>query len=215
MSEELATAEPQLPRVSDTYALVYAFILLFLVPGSIAVGQLPFRTYTFQYVALVTVPFVLGLLLTLLTDSHDDSKTVIIRMAVLTPLVVLSGVTVLFLSSLMLVPINQYLGPEYRAVTTPLAALLLAALASPLAIALVRRFRSRIDLRTAVQAVALVGALALVAYVVYLSAFEVGRMGELADTARKDVVIYIIGGLVWYGPAFGIAAGVWRRTGIV
>jgi hypothetical protein len=161
------------------------------------------------------VPFVLGLLLTLLTDSHDDSKTVIIRMAVLTPLVVLSGVTVLFLSSLMLVPINQYLGPEYRAVTTPLAALLLAALASPLAIALVRRFRSRIDLRTAVQTVALVGALVLVAYVVYLSAFEVGRMGELADTARKDVVIYIIGGLVWYGPAFGIAAGVWRRTGIV
>ena len=215
MTEELAAAEPQPPRVSDTYALVYAFILLFLVPGSIAVGQLPFRTYTFQYVALVTVPFVLGLLLTLLTDSHDDSKTVIIRMAVLTPLVVLSGVTVLFLSSLMLVPISQYLGPEYRAVTTPLAALLLAALAAPLAIALVRRFRSRIDLRTAVQAVALVGALALVAYVVYLSAFEVGRMGELADTARKDVVIYIIGGLVWYGPAFGIAAGVWRRTGIV
>ena len=40
-------------------------------------------------------------------------------------------------------------------------------------------------------------------------------MGELADTARKDVVIYIIGGLVWYGPAFGIAAGVWRRTGMV
>ncbi len=215
MSEELATTEPQLPRVSDTYALVYAFILLFLVPGSIAIGQLPFRTYTFQYVALVTVPFVLGLLLTLLTDSHDDAKTVIIRMAVLTPLVVLSGVAVLFLSSLMLVPINQYLGPEYRAVTTPLAALLLAALASPLVIALVRRFRSRIDLRTAVQAVALVGALVLVAYVVYISAFEVGRIGELADTARKDVVIYIIGGLVWYGPAFGIAAGVWRSTGIV
>lgn len=215
MTEELAAAEPQLPRVSDTYALVYAFILLFLVPGSIAVGQLPFRTYTFQYVALVTVPFVLGLLLTLLTDSHDDPRTVIVRVVVLTPLVVLSGVTVLFLSSLMLVPINQYLGPEYRAITTPLAALLLAALASPLAIALVRRFRSRFELRTAVQAVALVGALALVTYVVYLSAFEVGRMGEIADTARKDVVIYIIGGLVWYGPAFGIAAGIWRRTGIV
>jgi hypothetical protein len=215
MSEELAATEPRTPRVSDTYALVYAFILLFLVPGSIAVGELPFRTYTFQYVALVTVPFVLGLLLTLLTDSHDDPKTVAIRVAVLTPLVVLSGVTVLFLSSLLLVPINQYLGPEYRSVTTPVAALLLAALASPLVIALIRRVGSRIDLRTAIQAVALVGALALVAYVVYISAFQVGRIGELADAARKDVVIYIIGGLVWYGPAFGIAAGVWRRTGIV
>jgi hypothetical protein len=37
----------------------------------------------------------------------------------------------------------------------------------------------------------------------------------LGDVARKDIVIYIIGGLVWYGPAFGISAGVWRRTGLV
>jgi len=215
MSEEVAVAEAQEPRISDTYALVYAFILLFLVPGSIAVGQLPFRTYTFQYVALVTVPFVLGLLLTLLTDSDDDARTVLIRIAVLTPLVVLSGVAVLFTSSLLLLPINQFLGPEYRQVTTPLAALLLVGLASPLAIALVRRVRHRLDVRAMLQSAALVFALGLVGYVVYISAFEVGMIGELAREARKDVVIYIIGGLVWYGPAFGISAGVWRHTGLV
>jgi hypothetical protein len=33
--------------------------------------------------------------------------------------------------------------------------------------------------------------------------------------ARKDVVIYIIGGLTWYLPSFAIAAGVWRRIGVV
>ncbi len=214
MSEELAAVSTE-PRVSDTYALAYAFILLFLVPGSIAVGQLPFRTYTFQYVALVTVPFVLGLLLTFLTDSRDDARTVLIRIAVLVPLVVLSGVAVLFASSLLLLPINQFLGPEYRAVTTPLAALLLVGLAAPLALALVRRARARLELRTAVQAVALAAALALVGYVVYISVFQVGFIGQLAEEARKDVVIYIIGGLVWYGPAFGIAAGVWRHTGLV
>lgn len=215
MSEQQIAVTAEEPRVSDTYALVYSFILLFLVPGSVAVGQLPFRTYTFQYVALVTVPFVLGLLLTFLTDSHDGVRRVALRFAVLTPLVVLSGVAVMFASSLFLLPINRFLGPEYRALTTPLAALLLAALASPVVIALVRRLRQRFDLRTAVQSTALVLALVLVAGVVYVSAFQVGMMGDLAEQMRKDVVIYIIGGLVWYGPSFGLAAGVWRRTGLV
>jgi len=215
MSEELTAAAAEEPRISDTYALVYSFILLFLVPGSLAIGQLPFRTYTFTYVALVTMPFVLGLVITLLTDSHDDAKTVAMRIAVLTPLVVVSGVAVLFTSSLFLLPINQFLGPEYRAVTTPLAALLLLGLASPVVLAIVRRVKAGLDLRALFQSTALFLALVLVAAVAYISAFQVGMIGEIAEEARKDIVIYIIGGLVWYGPAFGLAAGVWRRTGLV
>jgi hypothetical protein len=136
MSEELTAAVAEEPRISDTYALVYSFILLFLVPGSVAIGQLPFRTYTFQYVALVTVPFLMGVVLTLLTDSHDSAKKVATRIAILTPLIVISGVAVLFTSSLFLLPINGFLGPEYRSVTTPLAAVLLLALASPVVFAL-------------------------------------------------------------------------------
>jgi len=212
MSEELAAVVAEEPRVSDTYALVYAATLLFLVPGSIAIGQLPFRTYTPLYVSLVTVPFLLGLVFTFLTDSHDSAKTVALRIAVLSPLIVISGVAVMFTSSLFLLPINQFLGPEYRAVTTPLAALLLVGLASPLVLALVRRARTAMNWRSFVQGLVLVAAIALVALVVYMSAFQVG---ELGDIARKDIVIYIIGGLVWYGPAFGLSAGVWRRTGIV
>lgn len=215
MSEELTATVAEEPRISDTYALVYSFILLFLIPGSIAVGQLPFRTYTFQYVALVTVPFVLGLVLTFMTDSHDSAKTIAIRTAVLTPLIVVSGVAVLFTSSLFLVPINQFLGPEYRAVTTPIAALLLVGLASPLVLALVRRVRAGFELRTVIQSIALVVALIVVGAVVYISAFHVGLFGQIAEDVRKDIVIYIIGGLVWYGPAFGLAAGLWRHTGLV
>ena len=66
MSHESTAAEP---RVADTYALAYAFSLLFLVPGSMAIGTLQFRTYTLTYVSLVTVPIVLGLLAVFLTDS--------------------------------------------------------------------------------------------------------------------------------------------------
>jgi len=212
---EVATATAEEPRVLDTYALVYAFLLLFLVPGAIAIRELPFRTYTFSYVSLITMPFVFALALTFLTDSKDGIKRTLLRFAVLTPIIVLTGVAVLFTSSLALVPINSFLGPEYRAITTPLAGLLLVVLASPLVTAFVRRVRAHVDLRSALQAIALVLAVALVGVVVYLSVWSVGTLGVISEEARKDVVIYIIGGLVWYGPAFGISAGVWRRMGLV
>lgn len=203
------------PRVLDTYALFYGFALLFFVPGALAVGQLPFRTYTFTYVSLVTVPFVLGLIATFLTDSSEPIKQRLLRIAILTPLVMLTGVTVLFTSSIALLPINQWLGPEYREVTTPLAALLLVAIVSPLAVASIRRLPRLANPIALLQVLVMVAALVLVAVVVYLSVAEVGRLGELSEQMRKDVVIYVIGALVWYLPAMGISAGVWRRLGLV
>lgn len=203
------------PRVLDTYAVSYAFILLFLVPGALLIARLPFRTYTFSYVSLITMPFVLGLLATFLTDSRESLRTIALRSAVLIPLVSVSGVAVMFTSSILLLPINQFLGPEFRAVVTPIAGALLVALVVPLIVAIVRRVRVPFDVRTAIQAVAMILALVLAIAVVYLSVFQVGRLGELAKEMRKDVVIYIVGALVWYLPAFGISAGIWRRLGLV
>jgi hypothetical protein len=203
------------PRVGDTYAVAYAFMLLFYAPGVLALAQLPFRNYSFAYVSLVTVPFMLGLVLTFLTDSRDPARTVGIRTLVLTPLVLVSGVAVMFTSSFLLVPINAFLGPEYRAVTTPIAGALLVALVAPLVIGIVRRLRGRLDARSAFQALAMAAALVVAAIVVYLSVFEVGRLGEIARLGRKDMVIYTIGALVWYLPSFGVSAGVWRRLGLV
>ncbi len=215
MTDQAITQTDDAPGVFDTYAVSYAFMLLFLVPGVLTIANLPFRTYTFLYVSLVTVPFVLGLVLTFLTDSRDNLKAVALRIAVLTPLIVLGGVTIMFTSAFLLVPINTFLGPEYRAVTTPIAGALLLALVAPLVTAIVRRVRRPFDPRSALQALAMLATLALVAVVFYLSVFEVGRLGEIAKLARKDLVIYIIGGLVWYLPSFGISAGIWRRLGLV
>jgi hypothetical protein len=213
---EPVTEDPvETPLVRDTYALVYAFILLFLVPGSILIGQLPFRTYTFAYVSLVTMPFVLAVVATFLTDSRDSGREVAIRIGILVPIIVLTGVAVLFTSSLLLLPINRFLGPEFREVTTPLAALLLVGLAAPLVLAIVKRLRERLTAPSVLQTLVMTAALVLVGLVVYVSVWRVGMLGDISDSVRKDVVIYIIGGLVWYGPAFGISAGVWRRTGLV
>ena len=201
------------PRFFDTYALVYAFILTFLIPGLAVMSTLPFRTYTFQYVSAFAVPFVLGLLATFFTDSTDSWRRVALRTAVLLPLAIVTGVTVLFTGSLSVLPVSSFLKPGNSAVTTPLAFVLLAVLASPLVIALIRRLRRRPDWRSVVQILALVIALGAAGWVGYL--MMLGAPGELRGFARKDITIYLTGAVMWYLPSFGIAAGGWRAVGLV
>lgn len=200
------------PRVLDTYAILYALGLAFLVPGALSIANLPFRDYTFAYVSLVTVPYLLGVLATLFTDSRDPLKTLLIRSAVLVPAILLTGVTVLFTSSLIVLPISQVLTPERFDIAGPVAMAALIALALPLIPALVRRLRRPLDWRSVVQIAALLFAIAVVAGVVVLT-LRPDR--TLATMQRKDVMIYIVGALVWYLPSFGIAGGAWRRLGLV
>jgi len=200
------------PGLFDTYALVYAFILTFLVPGLAVMSTLPFRTYTFEYVSVFAGPFVLGLLATFFTDSTDSWRRMALRSAVLLPLVIMTGVTVLFVGSLTVLPVNSFLRPGNGAVTTPIAVAMLAVLASPLVFALVRRLRRRLDWRSAVQILALIVALGVAGWVGHLM---LGAPGELRGFARKDLTIYVTGAVMWYLPSFGIAAGVWRAIGLV
>lgn len=217
MPEESTETIQPLPRVVDTYALVYAFVLLFLVPGAALLARLPFGddrsgTYSFTYVSLVTLPFVFGLVTAFLAENRDGMRAGLIRAAVLTPLVVISGVAVMFTSALAIVPVSGFIRPENFGVITPIAVGLLIAVASPLLVALVRKIR---DLRGAidwVQTIVIAAAVALVATVAYLTLTSAGAVGT---AARKDTVIYVIGALTWYLPSFGLAAGIWRRVGLV
>jgi hypothetical protein len=215
ITHDEAVPRAEEPRVFDTYAVVYAFTVLLLVPGAILVGRLPFRTYTLPYVSLVTVPFVLAIVAAFLTDSVEPLLLRLRRTAILVPLVVLTGVTILFLSAMLIVPARAVLGGVSSTADAPMAGMMLAALALPLAFALWRRLGRLGSVFAAMQALALVLALALVTVVVYVSLWSSGGFSELADAARKDVIIYIIGGLAWYAPSFGLAAGVWRRIGLV
>ncbi len=207
MADDATTANP---RVLDTYSLVYAFTLLFLFPGAVYVGTLPFRTYTFAYVSAIAVPFVLGLVATVLTDSRDDARTKAIRLLVLIPVIAITGVTVLFTSSLLLVPINQFMTPQMHESTSPVWTVLIVVLAAPLLYSLFSRVR-RPSAIGALQALPMLFALAVVAGVIYFS-FGTQTITELA---RKDVIIYIVGALTWYLPAFAISAGAWRSVGLV
>jgi hypothetical protein len=200
------------PRFFDTYALVYAFILTFLIPGLAVMSTLPFRTYTPAYVLAFAGSFVLGLLATFATDSTDPWRRIALRSAILIPIVSVTGVTVLFTGSLTVLPISPLLKPGNGAVTTPITVALLALLAAPLLLALYRRLSTRPDWRTATQILALLIALGVAVWVGYMM---LGTPGELRGFARKDLTIYVTGAVMWYLPSFGIAAGAWRAVGLV
>ncbi len=206
------SAQAAQPRFFDTYALVYGFSLTFLVPGLLYMSTLPFRTYTFQYVGAFGFPILLGLAATFFTDSADGLKTKLIRSAILVPLAVVTGVTVLFVGSLTAVPVSPYLNPENYGTTTPFVVALLALLASPLVFAVVKRVRTRLTWRSLVQLAALLVGLAVAAGVAYLM---LRGPGELKALARKDITIYVTGAVMWYLPSFGIAAGAWRAVDLV
>ena len=211
-SERSASAEPATPPVLDTYSLVYAFSWAFLIPGLLLLNTQPFRTYDFAYVTYVTLPFLLGVLATFLTDTTDQGRVLWVRIGVLTPLALVTGVGVMWTLALTVVPISPYLEPQNYAFTTPVVVALLLAIAAPLVWSAWRRLRAHITWRSAVQLAVIALALASVAGVAYLM-FQPDN--ALRSFARKDITIYVTGSLMWYLPSFGIAAGVWRKLGLV
>lgn len=210
--ETAEAAEVKTPPIMDTYSLVYGFTWAFLIPGLLLLNTQPFRTYDFAYVSYVTVPFVLGMLATFFTDSHDHGAALWTRIVVLTPLSLVTGVGVLWTLALTAVPISPYLEPQNYAFTTPIVAALLFAIAAPLIWSIWRRVTHRLTWQSALQILVLVIAIASVAWV-GRTMFE--PHNALRSFARKDITIYVTGSLMWYLPSFGIAAGIWRKLGIV
>jgi hypothetical protein len=207
-----AVAEPALPPVFDTYSLVYAFSWAFLIPGLALLNTQPFRTYDFAYVTYVSLPFLLGLVATFLTDSHERGAALWVRVAVLTPLSLVTGIGVLWILALSVIPISPYLEPQNYAFTTPITVAVLLAIASPLLWSIWRRVTRKVTALSMLQVAVMLVAVACVAYLAYLM-FQ--PHDAVRTFARKDITIYVTGSLMWYLPSFGIAAGIWRRLGIV
>jgi hypothetical protein len=205
-------AEPETPPILDTYSLIYGFTWAFLIPGLLLLNTQPFRTYDLAYVSYITMPFVLGMLATFLTDSDEHGAPLWIRIAILTPLSLFTGVGVLWTLALTAVPISPYLSPENYRVTTPITATLLALIAAPLVWSIWRRVTHRLTWQAALQILVMLVAIVSVAWVGYMM-FQPDN--ALRSFARKDITIYVTGSLMWYLPSFGIAAGIWRKLGIV
>lgn len=201
------------PRVLDTYALIYAFGMSLMVPALFVIERAGFVRYEPGFLALVLGPLFIAIAATFLTDAEEDLVQRVKRIAILTPLILLAGVTILFVAEIVIVlPVSIVLVPENFDVLTPFFAASLALVAAPLLFALGRRIRGRVSVGKALQVTALVTALAIV---IWTLAMTLGEGRVLGTFMRRDLLDYFAGSLTWFLPSFGLAAGLWRRIGIV
>jgi len=201
------------PRVLDTYGLVYAFTALFFIPALFVVDRFSVEPFSPTYLALLATPFLLGPAVVFALDSRDGARTVAIRSAVLAPLVAFTGVTILFVAMMLIIPpLSLFVIPENFRVLAVLMAATVVLMASPMVLSLVARVREGLSARGLVQIGVLVAVLGVIVWMIVMT-FDPGD--TLATFLGKDIVDHFIGAFTWYLPALALAAGFWRRTGIV
>lgn len=201
------------PRVLDTYGLTYAFTALLLVPGLFIIDRLSIVMYSPAYLALMAVPFVLGPALVFALDSDDGPRTLAIRSAVLAPLTALTGVTFVFLAMIVIVlPLSFWIMPVFSDYLSTFFAFMLVVVSVPLVVSLLSRLREGLSPAGVLKTVALALVVAVVAWIV---AMTLGTSDTLDTFLRKDLVKQFAAAFAWYLPALALAAGLWRRAGVV
>ncbi len=209
---EADTYAPQ-PRVLDTYALVYGFSMILLLPALFLINRFGFEPYEPGFLAFVLPPFVIGLVATFLTDTHESFADRSKRVFVLTPLSLFGGIMILFVAAIVIViPVSIVLVPENFDVLTPFFAASLLLVAAPMIVAIIRRLKGPFDINSVVQMLALAGTLAVVAWTLVMT-FEQGN--TLGTFLPHYLLDYFSGALTWFLPSIGLAAGIWRRTGLI
>jgi hypothetical protein len=195
------------PRMLDTYALLYAFTLLWTVPALLALSFVRLYSYTPLYTLLVALPPGLGVASLLLGEKREGSwGSLVGRIVLLTVLSVAGSVLFIFVGMLGLPIVIDWVVAHLHG-TGPFAIVLLGLAAAPLAVVLVREARRGSWVHAAVLAVAI----AVVGVVLYTSATP-SRL--LVDAVRKDQMSFFMGSLSWYLPAYGLAGAICRRLGL-
>jgi len=201
------------PGVLDTYGLTYAFTALLLVPGLLIIDRLSIVLYSPAYLAFISIPFVLGPALVFALDSNDGPRTLAIRSAVLAPLTALTGVTFVFLAMIVIVlPLSFWVMPVFSEYLSALFVFMLVVVTVPLVVSFLSRIREGFSVSGVVQMVVLVLIGAVIAWIV---AMTLGTSDTLDTFMRKDLVEQFAAAFAWYLPALALAAGLWRRAGVV
>lgn len=198
-------------RLLDSYSLTYAFSLL---PFAVAIAAMrAFPAYAYDrlgYVVLLTAPPVLGVLGALLAErSGRPLRSTVARAALLAVLSLMGSVTLFTVGSIMLVPVSRFITPKNFGTLTVTSVGIVALIAVPLLVTLVRELVRRergMTVRAAVLSMSLLGILGVVL-------LTVGSR-ELVTTLRKDQIVQLMAGLIWYLPTYGAAVALWRWGGV-
>lgn len=203
----VAGAVDETPRMLDTYALVYAFTLMWTVAALLALSQLRLYSYTPLYTTLMMLPPGLGVTSLLLTEKRESSlRSLLGRATLLTVLAAAGSVAFIFGGMLALPVVIDWVVSHLNG-AAPFAIGLLAVMTAPLVVTLVREVRAGSWLRAAVLLVAI----GIVAVALYTSATP-SRL--IVDALRKDQMSFFMGALNWYLPAYALAGAILRKVGL-
>ena len=201
------------PRALDTYGLTYAFTVALLIPGLQLIDKGDILEFSPAYLALIAGPFLLGPAIVFLFDSKDGLRTIALRILILSPLVAVTGLTFIFVAMIaILAPLGFLVAPENFAILSIISASIAVLLASPLAFSFVLRIREGISVRGLLQMGALLAGMVAVGWMISMT-FDPGD--TLGTFMRDDLVDHFVGAITWYLPALSLAAGLWRRVGLV
>ncbi len=196
----------------DSYALLYALTLAVFVPAIFALRLQPYYSYTPGYLAIMVAPPLVSMLV--LVFVHQPSATPLrtAGKALLFGVVSMIGGGALFLSTSFLLAL---LGPAFESHTFgPLQVglgIIMAGYALPLVLAAIARLRAPRPLELA-EAVLLLIAVAAIAWFGWV---VLTQQGTLALALRKDQLSYLVGGVLWYIPAYALVGSIVRSVGVL
>lgn len=200
-------AVDETPRMLDTYALVYAFTLMWTVIALLALSRLGLYSYTPAYAVLMMLPPGLGVTSLLLTEKREGSARALLGRAALLTVLAAAGSVAFIFGGMLALPIVIDSVVSHLAGAAPFAIGLLAVLTAPLVISLVREVRAGSWLRATV----VLAALGIVGVALYTSATP-SRL--IVDSLRRDQMSFFMGALNWYLPAYALAAAILRKVGL-
>lgn len=196
----------------DSYALLFAFTLAIFIPAIFGLGTQPYYSYTPGYLAFMTAPPLLAMILLIFVHQPSATPLRTLGKALLFGVVSMIGGGALFLTSSFFL---AFLGPAFEShAFDPLQvgiAIIMTGYMLPLLLAVIARLR-RPSAGALIEAFIL---LAAVAAFVWFAWVILTQQGTLSDVLRKDQVSYLVGGLLWYIPAYSLVGSIIRSLGVL
>jgi len=199
-------------RFRESYALLYSFTLALYVPAIIALRTQPYYSYNFLYLTLMTLPPILAMVA--MVFLHDRSATPVRTAAkgLLFAIVsMIGGAGVFLTSSFFLV----FLGPAFESHEFGPLQIGVGIIMVLLAVPLLRTVYTRARTLTVVGVLEAVLVLASVIAFAWIGWVILSQQGTLSDMLRKDQVSYLVGGVLWYIPAYSLVGTLIRSSGVL
>jgi FlaA1/EpsC-like NDP-sugar epimerase len=195
------------PRLLDTYALAYAFGIVWLALAMLAIGTLPLFAFDGVYDTLLVLPPVATAVCVLLADRRGPLRSLPLHVVLLATVAgVVSVLSTVVLTPLLVIMFREGVGRDLK-VTGLISAVTILVVASPLVFALVSNARRRRFGRATVMLAGLA-----VAGVALAMAFDPG--GPIASLMRLDQSEITMITVLWWLPCYAAAAACARHFGL-